>query len=143
MKKVIILILMLALSVGIVFVIVDSSSLDKPKYTNISLDDYKSKINNNEDFLIYVYKTSCPVCQEMKPYMNEVIESEELTILALNSEDDGNLERGFFENQRLEKSPTLIYYNNGVEENRLEGYHSVKELRKFVSKYKLKVVGVN
>ncbi|MHA7138151.1 thioredoxin family protein [Rossellomorea arthrocnemi] len=141
MKKKIVLILFAALSIGIIFAIMDSNTLDKPKYTNINLDEYKNKINNKENFLIYVYKTSCSVCQETKPLLNEVIEKENATILAMNSEEEGNLERSFFEEQKLEKSPTIIFYSNGMEEDRIEGYHSQKEINSFVTKYKSKDKG--
>ncbi|MCA1060835.1 thioredoxin family protein [Rossellomorea aquimaris] len=141
MKKKIVISLLAALSIGIIFLIVDSSTLDKPMYTNINLEEYKNKLNNEENFLIYVYKTSCPVCQETKPLLNEVIEKEKVTILAMNSEEEGNLEKSFFEKQKLEKSPTIIFYNNGIEEDRIEGYHSQKEISSFVTKYKSKAEG--
>ena len=40
---------------------------------------------------MYVYKTSCGVCQEMKPSMNKVIKQEKAEIFALNAEEPSNL----------------------------------------------------
>ena len=53
----------------------------KPDYKNVSLKEYKQKISSQNSYFMYVYKTSCGVCQEMKPSMNKVIKQEKAEIL--------------------------------------------------------------
>ncbi|MGR6020402.1 thioredoxin family protein [Bacillus paranthracis] len=70
---------------------------------------------------MYVYKTSCGVCQEMKPSMNKVIKQEKAEIFALNAEEPSNLDGDFFEQNKLNKSPTLLYYKDGKRARSLGG----------------------
>ncbi|OQR53365.1 thioredoxin family protein [Bacillus sp. CDB3] len=132
MKKSILSILISVIAIAILIFVFNSKNLKRPNYTNISLQQYKSKIQSNEDFMIYVYKTTCGVCQEMKPSINEVITEGKINLIAMNADEEGNIDRSFFEEQKLQKSPTLLYYQNGKEVERLEGFHSKKELKEFV-----------
>jgi thiol-disulfide isomerase/thioredoxin len=136
MKKWIFTLVTLVLKSAVfVFIVINSNTLEKPDYKNVSLKEYKQKISSQNSYFMYVYKTSCGVCQEMKPSMNKVIKQEKAEIFALNAEEPSNLDGDFFEQNKLNKSPTLLYYKDGKELDRLEGFHSTEELNTFVQKY--------
>lgn len=138
MKKSILSILISVIAITILIFVFNSKSLEKPSYKNISLQKYQTKIQSSEDFMMYVYKTTCGVCQEMKPSINEAIQEEKVNLIAMNADEKENIDRKFFEEHKLEKSPTLLYYKNGKEVERLEGFHSKKELKEFMSRHQKK-----
>ncbi|MGE7868007.1 thioredoxin family protein [Bacillus paramycoides] len=138
MKKSILSILISVIAIAILIFVFNSKSLEKPSYNNISLQKYQMKIQSNDDFMMYVYKTTCGVCQEMKPSINEAIKEEKVNLIAMNADEKENIDRKFFEEQKLEKSPTLLYYKNGKEVERLEGFHSKKELKEFMDRHQKK-----
>lgn len=133
-KKMIFSIIITLLSVGFLFFIFNSKELDKPNYTNINMKDFQNKINAKEEFRIYVYKTSCSACQNIKPSLNEVIDEEKATVFAINMESDGNMDIDFLKKNNISKTPTLLLYKNGQEIRRLEGTQSKKELKNFIGK---------
>ncbi|MGM2834435.1 thioredoxin, partial [Bacillus cereus group sp. Bce025] len=69
MKKWIFTLVTLVLTAAVVFIVINSNTLEKPDYKNVSLKEYKQKISSQNSYFMYVYKTSCGVCQEMKPSM--------------------------------------------------------------------------
>jgi len=136
MNKKLISITLAVVAVFMLVWVLNSEALEKPKYSKISLQNYEENINNKNDFMIYVYKASCAVCHEVKPFINDVIETEKFDMLAMDADEEGNLNVKFFQTQKLEKSPTIIYYEAGKEKDRLEGYQTKEEIREFVTKYK-------
>ncbi len=64
---------------------------------------------------MYVYKTSCGVCQEMKPSMNKVIKQEKAEIFALNAEEPSNLDGDFL--NRINLINHLPYYTTKMEKS--------------------------
>ncbi|MEB9681813.1 hypothetical protein BK742_27140 [Bacillus thuringiensis serovar pingluonsis] len=46
----------------------------KPQtYKDISLKELQMKLDSEKDIKVYVYKTSCVACQELKPILDQVI----------------------------------------------------------------------
>ncbi|WP_088013373.1 thioredoxin family protein [Gottfriedia acidiceleris] len=132
MKKWLFIISLLIASICIVGIISQSSSLDKPLYKNISLKQYEDKIKSNSEFVIYIHKTSCPGCAQMKPIVNKIIKEDHIKLIAMNVEEDKNFDISFLKDQNLTKTPTFLHYKNGKELARLEGVQSEKVLKKFL-----------
>ncbi|MEO2211272.1 thioredoxin family protein [Paenibacillus amylolyticus] len=135
MNKKLISITLAVVAVFLLVWVINSETLEKPKYEKISLQKYEDNLSSGQNFMIYVYKASCVVCQEVKPFINEVIETENVNMLALDADEEGNLNVNFFKEHNLEKSPTILYYEAGQEKDRLEGYQTKEEIREFVTKY--------
>lgn len=128
MKK-IILISITSILIGIIGIFIfTSNSMQKPLYQQTSLKDYKSKLSAKETFVIYIHKTSCSACQQLKPTINEVIKENDLKWLAINVEDQQNFDLSFLKENDISKTPTLIYYKDGIENQRLEGIQSKEKI---------------
>ncbi|MCV9899778.1 thioredoxin family protein [Exiguobacterium sp. N5] len=124
-----ILISVLIISVFVIgFFVINTESMEKPLYEQTTLKDYKTMITAKETFFVYVYKTSCPACQQMKPTINEVIENNKVDWRAVNVEYEQNFDLSFLKEHKIDKTPTIIFYKNGIEQHRLEGLQSKKEI---------------
>ncbi|EJQ55059.1 thioredoxin [Bacillus mycoides] len=133
MKKWFFITSLLVLSICAGFYIFNSKALEKPLYTNIDLKEYENHVNSNDDVYIYVYKTSCPSCQQLKPVINKLIKEENLKLKALNIEEEKNYNESFLDKYKLNKTPTILHYKEGKEIKRLEGYRP-EELNEFFKK---------
>lgn len=108
---------------------------EKPLYKNVSMKEYKQKMNNKEDFVMYIYSPTCTFCKSFKPTLNETIKETDLKILALDTSISENLDNTFLNKYKIEHTPTLIYYSRGEEKDRREGNLSKKDLLKFLEPY--------
>ncbi|MCU5606885.1 thioredoxin family protein [Bacillus thuringiensis] len=132
MKKWIFIIAILMTSIFISIFIFKSNDSEKPMYTKINIEEYKKHLKNDDEFTIYVFKTSCPGCQQMKPVINKIIKENNIKLLAMNLEEDKNLDVSFLEEQKIPKTPTWVRYKNGKEVERLEGIQPENTLKKFM-----------
>lgn len=132
MKKFLLILPLLILIVIISFYVINSESIEPVKYSNLSLEEYQKKIEQKEDFVMYIYKNTCGVCKEMKSQINSAIEESGAKIYALNADLEENVSIGFFEKYKLEKTPTIVYYENGLEKRRLVGYYTNNEIISFL-----------
>ncbi|MGR5969477.1 thioredoxin family protein [Bacillus paranthracis] len=124
--------LLIITSICIIGFISQSNSLKKPLYTKISLQQYKDEIKSKDEFVIYIYKTSCPGCEQMKPIVNKIIKEENINLIAMNVEEDKNLDVSFLKEQKITKTPTWLHYKNGKEIARLEEVQSETILKNFL-----------
>ncbi|PDY44655.1 thioredoxin family protein [Bacillus pseudomycoides] len=131
-KRFFIIGLLIITSICIIGFISQSNSLKKPLYKKISLQQYKDKIKSNDEFVIYIYKTSCPGCEQMKPIVNKIIKEENINLIAMNVEEDKNLDISFLKEQKINKTPIWLHYKNGKEIERLEEVQSETTLKKFI-----------
>lgn len=132
MKKIILILPLLLVIIIIGLYVVNSESIESVNYSNVSLEEYKNKLERKDDFIMYVYKTSCGVCREMKPQINAAIEKSGAEVLALNADDEKNISVSFFKKYEIEKTPTLVFYEEGLEVDRLVGYYNEDDLLKFL-----------
>lgn len=131
-KRFFIIALLIITSICIIGFISQSNSLKKPLYTKISLQQYKDEIKSKDEFVIYIYKTSCPGCEQMKPIVNKIIKEENINLIAMNVEEDKNLDVSFLKEQKIIKTPTWLHYKNGKEIARLEEVQSETILKNFL-----------
>lgn len=84
--------------------------------TLISVEDYKNKIANKEDFIIIFTQTNCGGCIRFKPVLNELLLEKNLTIFEIDlkqiSEEDFFY---FIDDCSIESTPTLVFYKDGIE----------------------------
>lgn len=92
--------------------------LNDPNYQNIILPgDLDQKLSNKESFFVYYFSSTCPYCRETTPKLNPIIEDAGVSV------DQFNLDvyKDGFQKYNIVYTPTLIYYENGVESERIEG----------------------
>ncbi|ONG95913.1 thiol reductase thioredoxin [Bacillus cereus] len=107
----------------------------KPQtYKDISLKELQMKLDSEKDIKVYVYKTSCVACQELKPILDQVISENQLNIFALNMDIEENIDVTFLNKNKIFRTPTLLHFKNGEEVDRLLGVQTKQDLNQFLNK---------
>ncbi|MEK5176763.1 thioredoxin family protein [Heyndrickxia sp. FSL W8-0496] len=113
-------------------VIVQKAKSNEDNYKNISLHDLERKLDQKESFITYIYSTTCPACKKLRPVLNSTIKEKKVEVLALNISLEENYDEQFFKENNIKVTPTLIYFNDGVEKGKKEGNISKKALENFI-----------
>ncbi|BDU86875.1 thioredoxin family protein [Clostridium perfringens] len=119
MKKVVVTILaIITIIVILTFSISNLIQNEKPLYKDSSINEVKMKIQNKESFILYLYQKQCPSCLQIKPIINEYIQSTGNEILAvdINNDKDKNF---IVQDLNISGTPTVIFYKEGNEISRL------------------------
>lgn len=107
--------------------------LDDPNYQNIVLpEDLQEKLENGEDAVVYFYSPTCPHCQETTPVLMPIADDENVDVLQYNLLE---FEQGWTD-YKIEYTPTLIYFENGAEKDRLVGSQPESEWTAFLGQTK-------
>jgi thioredoxin 1 len=116
--------------------------LNDSNYQNIILpDQLKSKLANKESGFIYFFSPECPHCVATTPLLNPVAEKLQVDLPKFNllQFTDG------WQSYNIEFTPTLVYYKDGVEVDRMvggmeivagDGGHPKADFEQFFNKYK-------
>ncbi|MDN4493208.1 thioredoxin family protein [Ureibacillus aquaedulcis] len=95
--------------------------LDNENYQNIILPEaLKEKVDSGEPVVAYMFSPTCVHCQAMTPALMPIAEEVDVHI------DQYNLleyEQGW-DDYKVESTPTLIYFKDGKEVNRIVGDYS-------------------
>lgn len=95
--------------------------LDNKNYQNIILpQDLKEKIATGEPVVAYLFSPECPHCMKMTPALMPIADEVGVQIDQLNILE---YEAGWNE-YNIEYTPTLIYFKDGKEVNRIVGDYS-------------------
>ncbi|MFD0586690.1 thioredoxin family protein [Paenibacillus sp. GCM10027627] len=115
--------------------------LDNPNYQNIILpDQLDKKIADKEDFYVYMFSASCKYCQVATPQLVPIAQELNVDFPMFNL-----LEFPTYQTKlNVEYTPTILYFQDGVEVDRLEGGireegttqgNSLDDFKAFLSKY--------
>lgn len=130
-KKVIKIILGIILILAVIGIIYASTTLNKK---NNELDSHlvvltykelKEKLDNKEDFILVITKTTCSHCESYKPKLKDVLSKYDIKAyeIALDKLSDDET-KVFNEIANVSGTPTTIFIKNGSESttsNRLVG----------------------
>ncbi|PCL90265.1 MULTISPECIES: thioredoxin family protein [Paenibacillus] len=116
--------------------------LNDPNYQQIILpDQLKSKVDNKENFFVYFFASDCPHCRATTPELMPLADDAGITMHQYNLRE---YQEGWRE-YNIEFTPTLVYFENGIEKERMvgglkpegssEGY-SIDDFKQFLDKYK-------
>ncbi|RKQ15644.1 thioredoxin family protein [Ureibacillus endophyticus] len=95
--------------------------LDDENYQNIILPDaLEDKIASGEPVVAYMFSPECPHCKKMTPSLMPIADEFGVQIDQLNILE---YEQGW-DDYNVEATPTLIYFNEGKEVNRIVGDYS-------------------
>lgn len=109
--------------------------LDDENYQNIILPDaLREKIKSGEPVVAYLFSPECPHCKEMTPRLMPIAEEMGVHIDQLNILE---YEEGWDE-YNVEATPTLIYFKDGKEVDRMVGSHPDENIRQFFEEVVLK-----
>ena len=84
----------------------------KSNLKEITYKEYEKLIENKETFVVEMMRTGCSHCQDIKPKLEEIankynIEIKYINVDKLSQEENDNIS--------ITGTPTLIFYNEGVE----------------------------
>ncbi|HEM3587743.1 TPA: thioredoxin [Streptococcus suis] len=83
-------------------------------YQAISIDEVEQKVQDEEEFILYIGRETCPYCRDFVPKLTEAVERSHATIYYLDSESDPNGKiQQFRQSQGLTTVPSLTYYKSG------------------------------
>ena len=92
--------------------------LDDPNYQNIILpDELDRKIADKESFFVYFFSATCPFCIQTTPKLTPIIGEVGVDVKQFNLDvfDEG------YGKYNIIYTPTLVFFENGVEKERIEG----------------------
>lgn len=98
--------------------------LDDENYQNIILHDaLEEKIASGEPVVAYMFSPECPHCMKMTPALMPIADEVGVQVDQLNilEYDQG------WDDYKIEATPTLIYFKDGKEVNRIVGDYSTNE----------------
>lgn len=127
MKKFIIYLLLILLATGCNF------TEKKQSYIEISYETYEQKMENKEDFILFIGSTTCSHCQDFKPVLENVITDYDLKIYYIDlyktTKEQGDK---IWEDTFLEGTPTIVFISKGKIKlfPRIEGYMNEENLIK-------------
>lgn len=92
--------------------------LNNPNYQNIILpQELDQRIADQESFFIYYFSATCPYCIETTPKLNKLIADAGIDVKQFNLD----VYHEGFGDYGIIYTPTLVFYENGVEKERIEG----------------------
>ncbi|GAB6926391.1 hypothetical protein JCM10914A_03740 [Paenibacillus sp. JCM 10914] len=92
--------------------------LDDPNYQQIILpDQLKAKVDNKESFYVYFFASDCPHCMATTPQLMPLADDAGVTLHQYNLRE---FQEGW-RDYNIEFTPTLVYFENGVEQERIVG----------------------
>ncbi|TFJ93539.1 thioredoxin family protein [Lentibacillus salicampi] len=106
--------------------------LDNPNYQNQILpDELETELDNGEDMLVYFYDPQCPHCQELTPRLVPIADEMGVDMKKLNLLEFEDA----WGTYGIESTPTLIYFENGEEVDRVNGAQSNEVFEAFFNEY--------
>lgn len=107
--------------------------LDDPNYQNIILPaDLDKKIAGKESFFLYYFSSTCPHCKVTTPILMPVAKDLGVDIKQFNLEEF----KDAWQRYNIQSTPTLVYYKDGKEVERIIGEQPKEALQAFISKHK-------
>lgn len=78
-------------------------------YNNITLNEFDDMVENNRNFILYVYRSDCENCMMFKSILEKVIKERHVIIYAIES----GLITSNHVLREVKKVPTVLLYENG------------------------------
>lgn len=98
--------------------------LKDPNYQQIILPaDLKTKVNNKDSFFVYFFASDCSHCRATTPQLMPLADSEGIELPQYNLRE---FNEGWTD-YNIEFTPTLVYFQDGVEKDRMVGGLKEKE----------------
>lgn len=109
--------------------------LDDENYQNqIVPEDLEEQIASGEPTTVYFFSPTCVYCQQVTPMLSPLAEDMDVDMVKFNLLE---FEEGFAQ-YAIEATPTLVYYENGEEVQRIVGAAQQADYESFFNQYVLK-----
>ncbi|WP_260424780.1 thioredoxin family protein [Streptococcus minor] len=124
MKKIISLLCLLTFSLFLGACSEKANSKAKQELTSykaIRLEEVVEKIQNKENFYLYVGRPTCHYCAKFSPILEEAITHTQVTVYYLNTDNEVLTEaQNFVVKEEIQTVPYLAYYRDGQRQSYLE-----------------------
>ena len=113
--------------IGIIGVLIANNIINKPgELKKITYNEIKEKLDNKEDFILIVSRSTCSHCTSYKPKVEQVAKNYKITVYYIDyDEEKKDNQKKLLETLHLDGStPMTLFINNGKETSilrRLEG----------------------
>lgn len=108
------------------------AQLKDENYQNIILpEELETKLDNEENAIVYFYSPICSYCKQATPHLMEASKNLDLYVGQYNLIEFPEGTRDF----DIENTPTLIVFENGKEKERLVGAADTATYEKFFETY--------
>lgn len=127
------------LSLMIVFsFILAGCSSSSSHIKEITLNEFKEKINNKDSFVLYVGNEKCTHCVSYKPVLEKVLDDYNINIYHLNNRKLRDKELSEFKNYvSISGTPTVLFIENGEEETTLNRITGETTREETIEKFKI------
>ncbi|RYG72846.1 thioredoxin [Lentibacillus lipolyticus] len=106
--------------------------LDNPNYQNQILpSELDEKLGNGQDVMVYFYNPKCSHCRELTPRLVPLADEMGVDVKKLNLLEFEDA----WGTYGIESTPTLVYYENGEEKDRINGAQPNEMFRAFFNEY--------
>ena len=106
------------------FLIINNILNKEGELKKITYNEIKEKINNKEDFVLIVSRTTCSHCISYKPKVEQIAKKEKIIIYYIDYDEEKNQEKLLTELNLDGSTPITLFIKDGKETsvlNRLEG----------------------
>ncbi|OIK12121.1 thioredoxin family protein [Bacillus sp. MUM 13] len=108
--------------------------LKDPNYQNLILpDELSKKLKDHENTVVYFYSPDCKECIKTTPVVAPLAEKMGIDLVQYNLLE---FQSGR-EKYHIKSAPAVIYFKNGVEQDRITGYNGEKAYMEWFQKNKI------
>lgn len=135
-KKIFIIILLLSISTLVI------SNFDKiiyytetSNFKKITVDELPSTQNQDENFIVYIGRSTCPYCRAFVPKLNRVSKEHDVKIYYIDSEDGAEGAEDlivFRDKNKIATVPALLNIQNDVMDSVMDSTLSETEILEFI-----------
>lgn len=102
--------------------------LDDPNYQNLILpNELEDDLESNKERFVYFYSPTCSHCKETTPVLAPLAKELNVDLVMYNVLE---FEKGW-DDYNIEATPTIIYFKDGEEADRLRGTHKEDVFKKW------------
>lgn len=123
----------------VLFMMTGCTSLfgNKSYMKEISYKEYHKLLDNKETFVLEVMRTDCSACIDFKPRITEFANKNKIEIKYINTDHISEKEKDkLFDETGISGTPTVIFYNDGVEKTKSSRIGGSVSMEKIISKFK-------
>ena len=101
----------------VITLIILSTGCKKAYLKEISYSKYHKMLESKESFVLEIMRTDCSACKSFKPNLEEFVNEYKVTVYYINTDHLSDKEKDkLFDETGISGTPTVIFYEKGVEE---------------------------
>ena len=100
-------------------------------FVSVEAKDIIDKINQQENFMVYIGRESCNHCVEFAPKLVDPLIKSDKKLFYVDLDQNNNLSPNFVNITNLNYVPVIIKFHNGKETQRLDSQASLEDIEEF------------